>query len=145
MYFNQGMHCHTLELSVQICVYILFPEVQQQTDTASCGLYALACAYSLCEGLDPSQLVYQSSRFRSHFSQCILEKDKTRFDCNAAMYKPEKPMSTKFRVYCLCRLPNSGDNMVCCNSCSEWYHFTCVDIVPGTKLGTTWNCPSCTK
>ena len=38
-------------------IYILLPEVQQQTDAASCGLFALAYAYSLCEGLDPSQLV----------------------------------------------------------------------------------------
>ena len=117
-------------------VYILFPEVQQQTDTASCGLFALAYAYnSLCEGLDPSQLVYESSRFRSHFSRCIEKKEMTKFDCKAAIYKPEKPLSTKFRVYCFCRLPNSGDKMVCCNSCSEWYHFTCVDLVPESKLG----------
>ena len=56
-------------------VYILFPEVQQQTGAASCGLFALAYAYSLCEGLDPSQLVYESSKFRSHFSHCIEKQN----------------------------------------------------------------------
>ena len=117
-------------------VYILVPEVQQQTNAASCGLFALVYTYSLCEGLDPSQLVYESaSRFQSHFSHCIEKKEMTKFDCKAAIYKPEKPLSTKFRVYCFCRLPNSGDKMVCCNSCSEWYHFTCVDLVPESK---TW-------
>ena len=109
---------------------------------ASCGLFALAYAYSLCEGLDPSQLVYESQKFRSHFSYCIKKNEMTKFDCKAAIYKPEKPLSTKFRVYCFCRLPNSGDKMVCCNSCSEWFHFTCVDLMPESKLG---HCPTCTK
>ena len=126
-------------------IYILFPEVQQQSDAASCGLFALAYAYSLCEGLDPSQLVYESQKFRSHFSYCIKKKEMTKFDCKAATYKPEKPLSTKFRVYCFCRLPNSGDKMVCCNSCSEWFHFTCVDLMPESKLGTLWHCRTCTK
>ena len=67
-------------------VYILFPEVQQQSDAASCGLFALAYAYSLCEGLDPSQLVYESTKFRSHFSYCIEKKEMTKFDCKAAIY-----------------------------------------------------------
>ena len=124
-------------------VFILFPEVQQQTDAASCGLFALAYAWSLCEGLDPSQLVYEASTLRQHFRRCIQKKEMTRFDVRAALYKPEKPLSTKFRVYCFCRLPNSGDKMVCCNLCSEWFHFTCVGLAPDSLLGATWHCPNC--
>ena len=124
-------------------VYILFPEVQQQTDTASCGLFALAYAYnSLCEGLDPSQLVYESSRFRSHFSRCIEKKEMTTFDCKAAIYKPEKPLSTKFRVYCFCRLPNSGDKMVCCKFMFRMISFHLCRPCARIK---TWHCPTCTK
>ena len=35
-------------------IYLLFPEVLQQKDGASCGVYALAYAHTLAEGKDPS-------------------------------------------------------------------------------------------
>ena len=35
-------------------IYLLYPDVEQQKDGSSCGLYALAFAYSLCNGEDPS-------------------------------------------------------------------------------------------
>ena len=34
-------------------IYLHFPDVQQQTDSFSCGLFALAYAYSLCKGKNP--------------------------------------------------------------------------------------------
>lgn len=38
--------------------YIIFqfPEVQQQTDGSSCGLFSLAFAYEICDGKDQSFL-----------------------------------------------------------------------------------------
>ena len=74
---------------VCVCVYMQPQDLKckgrKQSDAASCGLFALAYAYSLCEGLDPSQLVYESQKFRSHFSYCIKKKEMTKFDCKAAI------------------------------------------------------------
>ena len=63
--FYQGVYHHTPELSVPCNLFSLYnvPQVQQQTDTASCGLFALAFAYTFCEGLDPSQMEYKSVYF----------------------------------------------------------------------------------
>ena len=51
-------------------IYILFPDVQRQTDNSSCGLYALAYAYILFEGAqgkDPTRVAYSEANLRSHF------------------------------------------------------------------------------
>jgi Ulp1 family protease len=124
-------------------IFVLFPDVQQQTDGASCGLFALAFAYTLCEGKDPSHMTYTSLHFREHLLRCIELKEMTSFACKNTLYKPGKPLVTKFSVYCLCRLPNTGDDMVCCSSCSEWYHYTCVNLPSGKKIEDAWYCSNC--
>ena len=50
----------------------------------------------------------------------------TAFPLTGSMYNPAKPLST--RIYCLCRLPDRGDKMVCCDECKEWFHFVCMDL-----------------
>ena len=37
-------------------IFLLFPDVQQQPNSSSCGLFALAYASTLCEGKDPTKL-----------------------------------------------------------------------------------------
>ena len=60
-------------------IMMLFPEVQQQSDGSSCGLFALAFAYTLCEGRDPSGITYLTSKFREHFLRCLHAKEITAF------------------------------------------------------------------
>ena len=48
-------------------------------------------------------------------------------------------------VYCFCRLPDRGDDMVQCELCHEWYHFSCVDIKTGNKALGLWLCEHCDK
>ena len=48
-----------------------------------------------------------------HFSSKISECD------------PSLPMKSTFRTYCMCRLPDTGDNMVQCTLCYAWFHYTC--------------------
>ena len=44
-----------------------FAEVEQQTDGSSCGLFALAFAFEICDGKYPSLREYTPDNFRSHF------------------------------------------------------------------------------
>ena len=32
------------------------------------------------------------------------------------------------KLWCLCRQPDDGHFMICCNRCNEWYHGDCVVI-----------------
>ena len=49
-----------------------FPVVQQHPDTSSCGLFALANAYTLCEGKDPVSINYDVNNMRFHFLTSIF-------------------------------------------------------------------------
>lgn len=43
-----------------------------------------------------------------------------------------------------CSIANDGTTtMVCCDSCDNWYHFSCVGFDEQDTVGE-WVCPSCT-
>lgn len=48
--------------------------VQTQSSQTMCGLYAIAFAYDLCVGLDPSEQHYDESKMRYHLFKCLTEK-----------------------------------------------------------------------
>ena len=115
----------------QKTISVIYPAVQRQVDGASCGLLALAFAHTICKGKNPSD---NCKEFRSHFLSCLQKKEILSFPCKAtqAIRDPvNMSSSVKFRIYCLCRLPDTGDKMICCSKCTEWYHFTCVQILKG--------------
>ena len=37
-------------------------------------------------------------------------------------------------VYCICRKPDRGDFMIQCDTCTEWFHGTCVGVTPQDAL-----------
>ncbi len=55
-------------------------------------------------------------------------------------------LSAQTKTYCLCRQLYFGD-MVGCDSCDEWYHFSCIGIAANTsamsKLNDTYVCVRC--
>ncbi|KAF9645364.1 hypothetical protein BDM02DRAFT_587242 [Thelephora ganbajun] len=34
----------------------------------------------------------------------------------------------KEQVYCVCRKKDYGTPMICCGTCREWYHFSCLGL-----------------
>lgn len=70
-------------------IYVLYPDAQQQSDSSSCGLYALAFAYMLCEG---KNFTYDERSLRSHYLKCIKQMKIEPFSCNNALYHPQKPI-----------------------------------------------------
>ena len=46
--------------------------VDQQTDTSSCGPYAIAFAYHTCVGDDVSQMHFDDSKLREHIESCLI-------------------------------------------------------------------------
>ena len=101
------LHCDKRTIS------ILFPCVQQQTDNASCGLFALAFVYLLCEGINSLKVTYQLKEFCQLFLSCLQQKGISAFPCEVIKEPANKPLSVKFQVYCLCHLPDTGDDMIC--------------------------------
>lgn len=78
-------------------IYIFYPNVQQQDNTSSCGLYSLAFAYTLCEGGDSSKFSYTKKDLWIYYYRCINESAKIiSFPSKRALYEPSKPQKLKF-------------------------------------------------
>jgi hypothetical protein len=52
---------------------------QQQSGNNDCGLYAIACATSLAQGLDPSQCSYDQNKMRKHLIDCFEKRHLSAF------------------------------------------------------------------
>ncbi|KAJ8663629.1 hypothetical protein O0I10_000875 [Lichtheimia ornata] len=50
------------------------------------------------------------------------------------------------KLYCICQKPYTGDPMVQCDKCSNWFHCACVDLDPDEADDIdTWMCNECTQ
>ena len=96
-------------------------------------------AFDICDGIDPSMVEYSQVNLWSHFLSCLKKKSISSFGCGDVLYKP-KSFTCHLRIFCLCRLPDAGKDMVKCTTCHKWYHFTCVGIQLKPKVPGVWNC-----
>ena len=73
--------------------------------------------------------------------QCLKKHNITSFQLERNLYQPRPFMKKVLKVYCLCRLPECGDSMILCQTCREWFHYTCVAIRKAPK--GPYNCSKC--
>lgn len=146
-----GDICHSAKEAIAVLakstksyIFLTFPDVQQQQGGFDCGLYSLAFSYSLCAGTDPARVVYNQADFRSHFIHCLKQKEMSEFPHDVVMKNPGKSLLRKVKIFCSCRLPNTGDAMVQCSKCNEWFHWTCVGNDWQENMSAEdWYCVSC--
>ena len=85
-------------------ITIEFVDVQEQTGSVDCGLFALAFITSVCHGLDPATQCYNQKAMTRHLMTCIEKAQMTPFPATNGR-KPKKPQKESLPVYCVCRLP----------------------------------------
>lgn len=125
--------------------------IQMQENLNDCGLYAIAHATELTYKRDPCKASFKGSEMRDHLMQCFEKKELTPFPL-----KKERRIGFSGRIrksipepiYCYCRMPNyyKRMTMVCCNTCSEWFHMKCIgdcDVSNNPKV--KWFCVDCAK
>ncbi|KAK0202607.1 hypothetical protein DFS33DRAFT_1341611 [Desarmillaria ectypa] len=50
------------------------------------------------------------------------------------------------KVYCICRKDDDGTPMIQCTECTDWYHFSCVNLTEDTAEDiAAYICPGCTE
>ena len=119
----------------------------QPQEAQDCGLYALAIAYDLCAGRDPFETIYDQLRMRLHLLFCFEQGVITAFPVlKKTTCLVRVPQTVQVPVFFACRQPERNP-MACCDSCSEWYHQTCVSIpqVVSQDQDTAWTCSSLCK
>ena len=95
-------------------------QLQQQSNGSDCGVYAIACAASLCNGDEPSDQCWDEKKMRLHLLQCFESTSMSDFPASAAedesyaQCTPTILNTLKVPVYCICRLPWHKEDMLQC-------------------------------
>ena len=107
--------------------------VQRQAGTCDCGLFALAFATSLCNGICPTAMVYNQQSMRKHFLQCLVNGKMTEFPGRKRKPRTKKSAIIPVHVFYKCRQPECGE-MAECDQCHEWFHKKCESIPATTEI-----------
>jgi hypothetical protein len=110
-------------------IRMVWPHFQRQSGYDDCGLFAIASAYELCRGEDPTLLKFQQVQMRAHLMSCYFNGNISSFQSTAR--RPHHPVKMdNIRIFCSCRRPFRAkvENMVECSSCKEWFHDECEGI-----------------
>ena len=107
---------------------IRYQDAQWQSNGCDCGLFALVNATFLCY-TNPCKVTYDQSKMREHFLQCIEEGKMAPFKFPIrGQSRVRRFRSENVDIYCVCRLPDDGSQMIQCTSCHEWFHTGCVRV-----------------
>ena len=119
-------------------------DVGKQAGATNCGVYAIATLTCLAHGKDPCSIVFKKEDLRSHLQEILLTSQIKEFPSTQRRKRKSRILSTEvFEVHCICRMPDDGCKMVCCDRCNKWFHASCVDYCDGiTEL---WYCGECSK
>ena len=92
-------------------LYVNRLPVQQQTGTLDCGLFAIAFAVELCDGEDPSKMVFIQEKMCNHLLTCL---EKRKFESFPKKRHRSKKITvsrlvTTYNIHCFCRYPEMYD------------------------------------
>lgn len=139
----------------QVCTILKSPanavtikvvNVQQQSGSTQCGLFALVFACDLCAGKDPCTRVYFESKLTNHLLKSFIAGEITPFPSRVRKSFTDRYVAIQsVDVFCVCRGPEQLP-MACCDVCCEWYHDSCVAIPEelfDNSSSSRWLCDYC--
>lgn len=124
---------------------IKWADMQKQTGTCDCGLFAIAVATSLCFGILPQDCNWEQEKMRDHLSICFKQGDLALFPESEVVRKHKKYHSVEStEVFCHCRQPyNPGVFMIECDHCHGWFHRGCEKVPKKINKNTLFVCKNC--
>ena len=142
---TQSCFCHSWCLQLKKKYFTVdITNVNKQSGDNDCGLFAAAYATSIAYGQDPSSIVYNQALMREHLFKCLEAKRMIPFP-SIRKRRVLQSKTIKIQVYCYCRSPNDGKEMVQCDqkSCKEWFHLQCIAADNNIIDGQKWFCKNC--
>ena len=143
MYMDVDRYCvnnliHLMAFKEQTGLTIEVAKFQRQRSKADCGLFAIAAAFSLVLGQNPSEVCYDRELMRAHLHNCLKTKTLTDFPKFAG--QPNMKLGRKYKVYMCCACTQAIlNNAQQCGVCRRWCHSErCLSSVSG--LATCSNC-----
>ena len=128
-------------------ITLKYIDVQMQSGTYDCGLFAIAFATALVLGQNPGQFLFDQAAMRRHLWNCLKNGKMTMFPVKKERRRAKKIKThDEIPVFCSCRLPEiPGVQMIECTQCKMWYHVElCVTLDPiYLSPKTHWYCNKC--
>ena len=60
-------------------IEVLSLDIQGQESFGDLSLFAIACAYEICNGNDPENVLFKQNEMRSHYQKCLNDKKLSAF------------------------------------------------------------------
>jgi len=104
-------------------------DVGKQTGATDCGLYAIAILTCLAHGKDPRSIVFKKEDLQLHLQEILVTNQIKEFLSARRHKRKSRILSTEvFEVHCICRMPDNGCKMVCCDRCNKPLVWTTVMV-----------------
>ena len=122
--------------------------VQMQSGTYDCGLFAIAFATALVHGEHPGKFLFNQDSMRQHLIKCLELGEMMMFPIKKTRRSAGRMKSEDvIEIHCSCRMPEiPGVDMIECSACGRWYHFPLCVCLCHRKLAkkrSQWYCTSC--
>jgi hypothetical protein len=122
---------------------IVWPSMQNQKGCSDCGLFAVAVAFSLLIGEDPSTQAYDQKTMRVHLAMGFQVGELAQFPVNASVLPMQHERKEVVELFCHCRMPYSGSFMIEFATCAEWFHRSCENMPRKVNAKTIFCCANC--
>lgn len=118
------MNCQSTSIKIE------FASIKQQRGSTDCGLFAIACATSLCFGVSPETQNFVKDEMRSHLGKCFMEGKISPFPVSPSNLTPANNYFYDILLCSKCRVPQFSENsLIQCLFCNRLFHLSC-DLTP---------------
>ena len=149
-----NVHQKAKQKLVKQMAYLLMPkskamtlewaDMQRQSGTSDCGLFAIAVATCLCSGSLPQDCEWVQNELRMHLASSFLSGLLNAFPQSKTREHQVVRRKECVRVYCHCRQPSiSSIVMIQCGGCLEWYHRGCQRVPKVVTKDMHFLCKKC--
>ncbi|KAI8501875.1 hypothetical protein Bbelb_202870 [Branchiostoma belcheri] len=120
---------------------------QTQRGGNDCGLFAVANAVALAEGISPMDISFKQSSMRLHLEECFATGRVEMFPHEKARQTNTQKTTYQLSTFCKCLEYKPRSPMIQCDSCEQWFHYRCVKLtahnVASMVTEDEYICPTC--